>query len=137
MFAGGGLLIFTGIVLYISLVPCFFRHSVAAGYRDGSLIHARSNFARLPSKCARLAVRPDTRMRRLWHWPLICFLLVAGAVPLASVYSATPADVLLETMQRELHRASEALGKADPATYYLSYAVSDASSATIAGTTAA
>ena len=38
-------------------------------------------------------------------------------------------------MQRELHRAAEALGKADPGTYYLSYAVSDATAATIVGTT--
>jgi TldD protein len=74
-------------------------------------------------------------MRRFWHWPLICALMVLGGAPLASVYSATTSDALLETMQKELRRASDALAKADPATYYLSYAVSDANSATIAGST--
>jgi TldD protein len=74
-------------------------------------------------------------MRRLQYWTFICAFLVAGAVPVASVYSATSSDVLLETMQRELHRAAEALGKTDPGVYYLSYAVSDAMTATIVGTT--
>ena len=37
-------------------------------------------------------------------------------------------------MQGELHRAMASLGKADPASYYLSYAVADAHSVTIAGT---
>ena len=74
-------------------------------------------------------------MRRLPYCAVVCAWLVAGAVPLATVYSAAPADVLLETMQRELHRAAEALGKADPGTYYLSYSVSDATAATIVGST--
>jgi TldD protein len=74
-------------------------------------------------------------MRRLPYCAVVCAWLVAGAVPLATVYSAAPADVLLETMQRELHRAAEALGKADPGTYYLSYAVSDVTAATIVGMT--
>jgi TldD protein len=74
-------------------------------------------------------------MRRFWHWPLVCVLMVLGSAPLASVYSATGTDALLETMQKELRRASDALAKANPATYYLSYSVSDANSATIAGST--
>lgn len=74
-------------------------------------------------------------MHRSWHWPLICVLMFLGGAPLASVYSATTTDALLETMQKELRRASDALAKADPATYYLSYSVSDANSATIAGST--
>ena len=74
-------------------------------------------------------------MRRLPYRAVVCAWLVAGAVPLATVYSAAPTDVLLETMQGELHRAAEALGQADPGTYYLSYAVSDVSAATIVGMT--
>jgi predicted Zn-dependent protease len=53
---------------------------------------------------------------------------------LTAVPSAPRTDVLLDAMQRELHRAMASLGKADPASYYLSYAVADAHSVTIAGT---
>jgi len=74
-------------------------------------------------------------MRRLFHWPLLLFLAAVAAAPFASLYSATSPDGLLETMQKELRRAGDALAKSDPAAYYLSYSVSDASSATIAGTT--
>ena len=64
----------------------------------------------------------------------ICFLAAASSVPLTAVPSAPRTDVLLDAMQRELHRAMASLGKADPASYYLSYAVADAHSVTIAGT---
>jgi predicted Zn-dependent protease len=52
---------------------------------------------------------------------------------LTALPSAPRSDVLLDAMQRELHRAMASLGKADPASYYLSYAVADAHSVTIAG----
>jgi predicted Zn-dependent protease len=65
---------------------------------------------------------------------LVIWLVIACGIPLTAVHSAPPADVLLDTMQRELHRAMASLAKTDPATYYLSYAVSDANSATIVGT---
>src|SRR5215472_2305467 len=74
-------------------------------------------------------------MRRLFHWPLLLFLAAVAAAPFASLYSATSPDGLLETMQKELRRAGDALAISDPAAYYLSDSVSDASSATIAGTT--
>ena len=74
-------------------------------------------------------------MQRLRHWPFIVLLIAASGFPLASLHSATTSDVLLETMQKELRRASDALAKADPATYYLSYSVSDATAVTIAGST--
>jgi predicted Zn-dependent protease len=64
----------------------------------------------------------------------ICFLAAASSVPLTALPSAPRTDVLLDAMQRELHRAMASLGKADPASYYLSYAVADAHSVTIAGT---
>jgi len=41
--------------------------------------------------------------------------------------------VLSDAIQRELHRATAALAKADPSPYYLGYTVDDASSATIVG----
>lgn len=72
-------------------------------------------------------------MRRFRHWPLILVLIAVGGAPLASLHSATAPDTLLDTMQKELRRASDALAKSDPAAYYLSYSVSDATSATIAG----
>jgi TldD protein len=74
-------------------------------------------------------------MQRLRQWPFIVLLIAASGFPLASLHSATTSDVLLETMQKELRRASDALAKADPATYYLSYSVSDATAVTVAGST--
>lgn len=74
-------------------------------------------------------------MRRFCHWPLICVLVFFGGSPLVSLYSATAGDVLLETMQTELKRASDALGKASPATYYLGYSVTDANASTMAAST--
>src|ERR1700693_383039 len=52
-----------------------------------------------------------------------CFLLALCAIPRLSSGSAP--DVLLQTMQQELKRATTSLTKADPAPYYLSYAVAD------------
>jgi TldD protein len=52
-----------------------------------------------------------------------CFLLALCAIPRFSSGSAP--DVLLQTMQQELKRATTSLTKADPAPYYLSYAVAD------------
>jgi len=66
--------------------------------------------------------------------PLIWLLVISCGIPFAALRSAIRPDVLLDTMNRELHRAMESLAKTDPATYYLSYAVADANSATIAGT---
>jgi len=68
-------------------------------------------------------------MRR---WPLIGLLLIVCGIPLAAI-PATQPDVLSEAIQRELHRATVALAKADPSPYYLGYTVDDASSATIVG----
>ena len=71
-------------------------------------------------------------MRRFRHWLLILVLIVVGGAPFTSLHSATAPDTLIETMQKELRRASDALAKSDPAAYYLSYSVSDATSSTIA-----
>jgi TldD protein len=64
----------------------------------------------------------------------ICVFLAACGLPLTALHSAPRTDVLLETMQQELRRAISTLAKSDPASYYLSYAVADSKSLTIAGT---
>ena len=73
-------------------------------------------------------------MRKAFLRLFICFFVAACGIPLAALHSAPRPDVLLDTMQRELHRAIASLEKSDPATYYLSYSVADATSVTIAGT---
>ena len=59
---------------------------------------------------------------RLGVW----LLLVLALIPFGSAYPAPRTSVLLDAMQRELHRAFESLARSNPAPYYLSYAVSDA-----------
>src|ERR1019366_8590502 len=63
----------------------------------------------------------------------ICFLLVLCSIPLAAASSPPRTDVLLQTMQRELQRATAALSKTDPAPYFLSYSVADGDAFVIAG----
>ena len=64
-------------------------------------------------------------MKRNLSLALIISVLILAGLPLA-VHSSSPTkDVVLETMQRELHRATTSLAKSDPAPYYLSYAVAD------------
>lgn len=63
-------------------------------------------------------------MTRLFLPLAFCFLLALCAVPRFSSAGSAP-DVLLQTMQQELRRATTSLTKADPAPYYLSYAVAD------------
>ena len=65
-----------------------------------------------------------------------CVALLAG-IPLAALSSPSQPGVLLQTMQRELKRATTSLAKSDPAPYYLSYAVADGQGTTIAGTAGA
>lgn len=78
------------------------------------------------------------RRRARFRLPLfpICFALAILVVPIG--FAAGPApDVLLNTMQRELARAGAALGKSEPAAYYLSYAVADVDAATLAASNGA
>ena len=63
----------------------------------------------------------------------ICALIVLCGLPFAAHSSPPQPDVLLQTMQHELKRASTSLAKSDPAPYYLAYAVNDGESTTIAG----
>jgi len=66
--------------------------------------------------------------------PAVCFLLICCTIPFARISAASSTDILLETMQRELQRATASLKKADPSPYFLSYAVADTSDVTIVGT---
>ena len=63
----------------------------------------------------------------------ICALIVLCGLPFAAHSSPPQPDVLLQTMQHELKRASTSLAKSDPAPYYLAYAVNDGESTTLAG----
>jgi predicted Zn-dependent protease len=70
-------------------------------------------------------------MNRFHFRPAVWLLLLLGIIPWSAMSSAPRPGVLLETMQRELRRATAALSKADPAPYYLSYAVADGDASTI------
>ena len=64
-------------------------------------------------------------MKRNFSLALVTSALILAGLPLA-VHSSSPVkDVLLDAMQRELHRATTSLAKSDPAPYYLSYSVAD------------
>ena len=67
-------------------------------------------------------------MKTLFRNPGLCLLIIIlTAVTAGGAGTRAPArsDQLLGTMQRELHRAQENLGKLDPAAYFISYAVHD------------
>ncbi len=72
-------------------------------------------------------------MNRPFVRPVVCVLLVVFSIPFAALSSPPRPDVLLQTMQRELQRATASLAKADPAPYFLSYSVVDVDGMTIAG----
>jgi predicted Zn-dependent protease len=64
-------------------------------------------------------------MRRLPSLLTACSVLFVILIPAAAFTSKANPDAVLATMQRELKRATTALAKADPAPYFMSYAVSD------------
>ena len=65
--------------------------------------------------------------------------IIAGAICLGGTLRATPEPVppILTAMQTELDRSVAALGKADPAAYFLSYTVSDREAVTVTGSNGA
>jgi len=63
----------------------------------------------------------------------IWVLAILIAIPFSALSLSLRPDVLLQTMQRELQRATTSLAKSDPAPYYLSYSVVDSDGLTIAG----
>ncbi len=70
-------------------------------------------------------------MRQKLLAPAICFAAILSAIPLGAFSADSHRDVLLDTMQRELHRATTSLSKSDPAPYDLDYSVADASGTVI------
>ena len=64
-------------------------------------------------------------MKQTFSLALICTVLTICGLPLAARSADSTKDVLLDTMQRELHRATTSLAKSDPAPYYLSYSLAD------------
>ena len=73
-------------------------------------------------------------MKRLSWIAGTCIVLLFSLIPVGALSSssssspsssATVADPVLATMQRELKRATTSLAKTDPSPYFLSYAVSD------------
>ncbi|HEV3480966.1 MAG TPA: hypothetical protein VGR97_01420, partial [Candidatus Acidoferrales bacterium] len=73
-------------------------------------------------------------MSRSFLRPAACFLLMCCGISSAGISSASNPDILLETMQRELQRATSSLKRADPSPYFLSYAVADTAGVAIIGT---
>ena len=70
-------------------------------------------------------------MNRTYFRILAGAFLSVGTIPIAALSSSPKPDILLQTMQRELKRATTSLAKSDPAPYYLSYDVTDSESTTI------
>src|SRR5690348_8755178 len=73
-------------------------------------------------------------MSRSFLQAAVCFLLTSCGISFAGGSSASNHDILLETMQRELQRATKSLKKADPSPYFLSYAVADTAGVSVIGT---
>ena len=65
--------------------------------------------------------------------PAVLFLIIVCAIPILAS-SPVASDVLLDTMQRELKRATTSLAKSDPAPYFISYSVHDVTGFTIGAT---
>lgn len=72
-----------------------------------------------------------TPMRRYGWRTILCFAVFLLCIPWKSIAAAHGGE-LLQTMQSELQRAMTSLAKADPAPYYMSYAVTDSDTAAIA-----
>jgi TldD protein len=64
---------------------------------------------------------------------VICVVIACCVIPIGAVSPAHP-DVLLETMRRELQRATTSLAKSDPAPYYLSYGATETTGTVIVAT---
>jgi TldD protein len=72
-------------------------------------------------------------MNRPFFRPAVCLLVISCCIAWGAVSSGARTDVLLETMQHELQRATTALSKSNPAPYYLSYTATDINGFFIAG----
>jgi TldD protein len=72
-------------------------------------------------------------MNRTHLRPAVWIFGILGAIPISALSSPSASDALLQTMQRELQRATSSLAKSDPAPYSVTYAVTDGDGVTIAG----
>jgi TldD protein len=72
-------------------------------------------------------------MNRPFFRPAVCLLVISCCISWGAVSSGAGPDVLLETMQHELQRATTALSKSNPAPYYLSYTATDIDGFVIVG----
>jgi TldD protein len=79
-------------------------------------------------------VLPSPRTRLLPVSLIAASALFAGTVRIGAASPAATTDPLLDTMQRELKRATTDLAKSDPPPYFLSYAVTDIDAAAIVAT---
>ena len=78
-------------------------------------------------------MRKFKALNRFAHWAKLTFLLLFLSVGFISFEphqagaseNASPEPALLSIMQQELDRAMTALGKADPAAYFISYSVTE------------
>jgi TldD protein len=66
-------------------------------------------------------------IRKSAFWLALLISVAAASPGSASAPATKRDDVLLSTMQQELQRAHDSLGKLDPAPYFLSYSVQDKS----------
>jgi TldD protein len=66
--------------------------------------------------------------------PAVLLLLITCAIPIGALSSPSASDALLDTMQRELKRATASLAKSDPAPYFISYSVHDVTGYNIGAT---
>ena len=99
--------------------------------RNVCLLSAVSDFSSGdPDECARLAICQLSMNLSRFRLSLYVVAIWIG-IPFSAL-SSSSRDVLLETMQRELARATSSLARSDPAPYFISYAVEDGDGVTIA-----
>jgi TldD protein len=71
-------------------------------------------------------------MQKPRPWFPFLVVLALAAFPPGAFTSSPATNVVLATMQQELHRATKSLAKTDPSPYYLSYAVTDTDETAVA-----
>ena len=79
-------------------------------------------------------VLPSRRTRLLPVSLIAASALLAGTVRIGAASPAATSDPLLETMQRELKRATTDLAKSDPPPYFIGYTVTDLDASAIVAT---
>src|SRR5262249_4170714 len=107
---------------------------------SGTLNLAARPFSHADSRASSVTLNPAMSRKRRF---LLGLVLASSLVPGASTQASKPAaqsakagqpagtPALLQAMQQELNRAMAALGKADPAPYFISYAAREQSATTI------